>query len=166
MGLVRIAERLDKKNDARRYALYLQAAEMGLPIALHRVGKAHYLGDLGQTEDKSLAISWLQRAARAGESEASVILGQHYDRPETEDEALAHEWRLLGAQQGSVFCMRVIGFHYLMDGEFGSDKEKAYYWLDRAAVRARHEGSRLARLGARGRPERPREAALRAAPMA
>lgn len=143
MGLVRIAERLDKKNDARRYALYLQAAEMGLPIALHRVGKAHYLGDLGQTEDKSLAISWLQRAARAGESEASVILGQHYDRSETEDEALAHEWRLLGAQQGSVFCMRVIGFHYLMDGEFGSDKEKAYYWLDRAAVQGDNKAQYL-----------------------
>ena len=134
MGLVRIAERLEEKNDSRRFALYSQAADTGLPIALYRLGKAHYFGELGQVEDKSLAIGLLQRAARAGESEASKMLAQHYDQESTRDITLTHEWRLLGAKQGSVLCMRVLGFHYLMGGEYEIDKEKSQYWLERAAV--------------------------------
>jgi len=137
MGLIRMAERMDDSHESAKYALYLQAAEYGLPYALHKIGVAHYFGEYGQKKDEALGLSWLQRAARAGAANACRLLGWHYDqdqRGRKRDSRLAFEWQVLGAALGDSVSMRVLGYSYLLGIDCDADQEQADFWLRRAAV--------------------------------
>lgn len=134
MGLVRMAGRIENENDPRKYELYLQAAEMGLPYGLYKVGAAHYFGKCGQPEDESLGLSWLQRAARAGSTDACEILGYHYDRRSSKEPELAWEWQMQGAKLGSPSAMYAVGLKLLLGIDRDVDTQAAMNWLFKAAV--------------------------------
>lgn len=134
MGLVRMASRIKKDADPRKYELYLQAAENGSPHGLYKVGGAHYFGRCGQPEDESLGLSWLQRAARAGSTDACEVLGYHYDRKSRKDPKLSWDWQMLGAELGSAGCMNSIGVKLLLGVDRDADRTLAMQWLHKAAV--------------------------------
>ncbi len=137
MGLACQADRIEGHESPEKYRLFLQAADLGLPYALHRIGAAHYLGTLGQSEDEPLGVSWLQRAGRAGSAESCRLLGRHYERDDqnrTRNDELAVEWQILGAKLGDKVCMRSLGFRYLGGIDVVKDRTQADYWLLRAAV--------------------------------
>jgi TPR repeat protein len=117
-----------------RFALNLKGAELGCPTAMVQVGVALLGGDYGQEKDISLGISWLQRAASAGNSDASFLLADHYESEEALDPALTLEWARLGAEQGHPAAMRLVGLAYLVGREAEKDESQGLRWLRRAAV--------------------------------
>ena len=134
MGYVFQAARLTDQDNPEKFALNLKAAEMDCPTAMHRVGVALMSGSQGQEKDSGLALSWLQRSAKAGYAEASYLLGWYYDQEKTRDHALAVEWHRLGAEQGGRASMRVLGINYLSGEGVEEDESQAMLWIRRAAV--------------------------------
>lgn len=134
MGLVRRADRMDNDQGPEKYPLYLRAAEMGLPIALHRVGVTHLRGDGGRPADEGLGVSWLARAAKAGCGNAAYLLGWFYERDPQKNLELSREWHGLGATLGHASAMRVYGIDLLVGCGGDVDEPLAFTWLYRAAV--------------------------------
>ena len=134
MGYVFQAARIPGDDDPEKFRLNLLAAEMDCPAAMHRVGMALMAGGQGQQKDTGLGISWLQRSAKGGCSEASFFLGWYYDQEKTRYRTLAVEWHRLGAAQGNRGSMRVLGISYLAGEGVEKDEHIAMLWVRRAAV--------------------------------
>ena len=134
MGLARIAEHIQDDTNPQKYALLLQAAEMGLAFSQYKVGGAHYFGKYGQPVDEALGISWLQQAARGGSAAACEVLGYHFDRESSKDSSLSWEWQIRGARLGSAGCMHAMGLKLLLGVNRDPDPELALTWLRRSAV--------------------------------
>ena len=65
----------DPAEMARAAALYIQAADKGVAPACKNVANLYELG-IGVPKDEVKALQWLQRAAKAGDPSAQVVLGR------------------------------------------------------------------------------------------
>lgn len=132
-GYLYQAARLPSESP-ERFALNLKGAELGCSHAMAQVGAALVGGHHGQERDLSLGLTWLQCAARAGNADASFLLGDHYDKSDPPDHALALEWVRFGAEKGHTGLMRVLGIDYFFGRHTEKDESQGLLWLRRAAV--------------------------------
>lgn len=90
---------LAQKKIGEAAAWMRRAAENGFPAAQSWLGFAHYRGENGVARDVDRGLEWLRRAAHGGQSEASVLIGQHYLQQSDEVVNLqrARDWLLSAA---------------------------------------------------------------------
>ena len=65
----------EKRDKAKAFVLWKEAAERGYVKALHLVGFCYYWG-IGTQKDKSLALECYQEAAKKGLSSVHLLFGR------------------------------------------------------------------------------------------
>jgi len=91
------------KSNGRAYAFFLEAAEMGYPIAQYTVGLEYFQGKYLPKSEKK-AVQWLSRAAENGYTDAYRVLGEIYERGQynvAQDQRKARQWFALANEGGA-----------------------------------------------------------------
>ena len=140
-----------QRDDEKALALLTQAAELGSPRAMAKIGDMYYWGR-GVSVDPALYKEWYRKAysrfeqlARAGDTEAMVMAGdmlfnRYPSGAGTDfDEDRALSWYLKAAEAGSAKAMRRAGefferraFFYDTDSQ--EEYGKAFEWYQKAAL--------------------------------
>jgi localization factor PodJL len=112
-------------------ARLIAAAAAGDPAAAYEVG-VRLTQRLGPTEQ---AVSWLDRAAKAGVAPAQLALGGIYEKGlgVAKDPQLARVYYLAAAQRGNVKAMHNLAVLYAQ-GAGGLDYASAAQWFRNAAM--------------------------------
>jgi WD40 repeat protein len=120
-------------NITRALALYAQAWQRGVPVAGYELAQLYARG-VGVTPDQTVAGSWLQRAAQAGEPHALAQLGE-----QAETRAVA---RTVAAQQ--TILLEAFG-----DYAAAAERARLEDWPEQTWLAWRYRRASLARLLAR-----------------
>jgi uncharacterized protein len=134
MGLIRIAERVTKPDEAARYELYLKAADVGTAFGIYRVATSHLFGRAGQAKNIELGLQWLERAAKNGCADACNLLGWHYHEENFKDPKRSFQWHMMGAKLGHRASMRALSSVHFHEADNGISGMQALHWFLRAAV--------------------------------
>ncbi len=135
-----------QRDDEKALALLTQAAELGSPEAMAKIGDMYFWGR-GVSVDPALYKEWYRKAysrfeqlARAGDTEAMVMAGDMlFDLYPSGagidfDEDRALSWYLKAAEEGSPKAMRMVGEVFQYRGyENKQDHQQAFSWYQRAA---------------------------------
>lgn len=122
-----------QKNYAGSFPKFLQAAQMGLPIAMYNVGYAYQHGE-GTPVDKDKAFYWVSRSAEEGVKEGICQLGYFYMNgigTKQDYQKAAEYFRKAEAQNYSV---AIYNLGYLYENGLGrpADKVTALEYYRRA----------------------------------
>jgi TPR repeat protein len=115
-------------------ALYQQAADLGLPVAMFRLARFYDKG-LGTGQDFHLAATWYARAANEGHIGAAAALGTMHEFGQGADANLVEALRLYqaAAERGDAFAMASLGYLYAEGKGVARDRTRAVTWYTRAA---------------------------------
>ena len=121
----------------KTFLAFQSAAEKGNKYAMMALSSA-YLSGACTERDTSIGMSWLRKAANAGNARAMYELGVYYnprgdnfDGPH--DEALAAKWFLKSAEGGYIDGMTSIAVFYYHGRGVTQDYKKANEWFLKAA---------------------------------
>ncbi|MFI8201588.1 tetratricopeptide repeat protein [Streptomyces sp. NPDC085937] len=142
-----------KSDEARRW--WHEAATDGSPEAAVR------LGSLLLDQDSPDAIEWLERAANAGQAQASGLLGTHF--AQIGQHAEAQRWLTQAVEGGIASAAHLLGLLFSQQERF----QEAEEWFETAAELGSPEATKsLAELRARGAQPRLRALAQHDEPRA
>ena len=116
-------------------ALYLKAAELGVPQAQYNLGYLHEHGQSGMQQDISLAVQWYGKAADQNLPEAQHMLGVLHTegRGVPANLATAFSWFDKAAQQDFALAEYQLGVLYTVGQGVEANAEQAAQWFLRAA---------------------------------
>lgn len=119
---------------------YLQAANLGNPLAQHKVGACYYYGS-GVEKNRKQAFAYWTKASESDIPDAHYELGRMYYRGEeckrNYDTAVALFCKAADANVPGAFYM--LGICYLDGTGVKRDKEKATEYFRKAADRGNHD---------------------------
>jgi uncharacterized protein len=113
----------------------LQLAQQGNTTAEICVADFYRLG-FGVRQDNLAAVSWLRKAADAGNAQAQYRLGDLYNRGELglrHDNSEALKWFRKSADQGNVYGQLSLGLMFSDDNSTSKNYTEAVKWLQKAA---------------------------------
>ncbi len=124
-------------NDAANNSTRLKAAEQGDPRAQFELGQSLLQSFADNPEEMAIAVSWLNKSASQGNTNAMVALGrlsktgvgvlQSYEQ--------SLEWMKAAATQGNSDGMLELGRLYREGIAVPKDIVQAYIWLNRSAAK-------------------------------
>ena len=114
----------------------LEAAEAGDAEAQYRIGKSRLVDAAIEPAKASEAVSWLQRAANSGHTEAMVYLGRIYQSGigALQNYELAAGWVERAAVAADPEGMLELGRFYRDGGGYDKNPIPADGWMNRAAA--------------------------------
>ncbi|OSI15773.1 tetratricopeptide repeat protein [Neisseria dumasiana] len=111
-------------------AYFRQAAEEGnLSLAQVNLGFAYFYGN-GVPQNTERALFWTKKAAEQGDSQAMANLGKFYKELGQLNEAFM--WTEKAAATGNPLAEANLGFMYAHGVGVNTDKDKAWFWLDKS----------------------------------
>ena len=148
---------------ARARRLFEQAAETGHPLAVMWLAWGYVAGRVGFAKDVERAqelargvIEEIQRLARAGDREASFLLGSAYYEglAVTQDHGQAVSWYRRAAEQGHGIAQNDLGWMYERGHGIEQSDREAIEWYRKAAEQgdadAQHNLGRMYKQGRGG----------------
>ena len=98
-------QQLSKRDLAKAFSSYMQAASAGNPLAQFNVASM-YLNGEGTDRDYKEAIEWFKKSAENGNAKAAFNLGVMYYTGQgvKPSEAAAREWFKKSAKNGNAFA--------------------------------------------------------------
>jgi TPR repeat protein len=136
-----------KKDPAQALKLMQQAADGGLPDALHELGMAHQQG-IGTEASPARAVQFLTQAANLGHIPAHLALAAQFEAENQPEKA--RPWLLQAARKGSARAQYLLGDSYARGRGGTADNKEAYVWYSLALLNGE----------SRAKPEIDRQAAL------
>jgi TPR repeat protein len=123
-----------QKNPEKSFALYLQAANKGYPIAQSNVGKCYDTGQ-GVEKNQVLAAEWFHKSAEQGHVDALYNLGVFYQQGLGVELNFSEGYRYykLAAIQGDAAAQYNTGWCYHQGIGVERDEESALYWMFQSA---------------------------------
>ncbi|MBQ2838426.1 MAG: sel1 repeat family protein [Muribaculaceae bacterium] len=129
-----------KRDIKRAYEKYLEAADLGHPLAQHKVGACYYYGS-GVEKNKKKAFQYWTKASEADVADAHYELGRMYYNGEeckrNYDTAISLFRKAEASNIPGAYYM--LGMCYLDGTGVERDKEKAIEYLKKAAERGNHD---------------------------
>ncbi|MEM1316657.1 MAG: CHAT domain-containing protein [Pseudomonadota bacterium] len=124
----------------RGEALRLQAAELGNPDAMEKLGDSLMYG--GTDQQKSEAIGWYRKAAAAGSIGAKADLGRafRYAQGVDRDDAEAARWWLQAHDAGNAYSTLQLGYLTRDGNGVAKDTDKALQLFEQAGNAGRTGG--------------------------
>ncbi len=124
------------RNLEKAAALYREAADLGLPVAMFSVGRAYDKGR-GLPRDPASAAQWYRKAADNGHAEAMASLGSMYEFGEGVGRDLPEALRLYSeaAEAGVGSAMASLGYLYQTGKGVSRQPAEARRWYAKAVKR-------------------------------
>jgi len=109
-------------------------AEAGDAVAERQIGEIYLKGGPGVFPDKDKAVTWLGKAAEAGDAQAELDMATLYERgiEIPQDFPKAHALLLQAADQGLPVAESAVGYDYLHGVGTDTDYAQALAWLQKA----------------------------------
>jgi len=139
---------MHKNQLLKAAATFLKCSEMGHVRCASALGQMYDQGN-GVPLDRARALTYITRAANAGNRGAQYTLGIYYEEGEVlpKDLRKALEWYTKSAVQGFPEGERHIGFAYeFADLTLPHNRPKAIEWLSKAAAHGDGESAELVRI--------------------
>ena len=126
------------RDPAAALRAYRQAAAQGHRGAFYTLGVMLLEGDIGVAPDRAEGLSWLRRAAEAGDVMAQMRLGEALsaaDAPEgAAGAAEGAGWYLRAAETDHAPAQFAVSMLYARGHGFARDLGAAAYWAERAEL--------------------------------
>ncbi len=142
MGLIRIAERVTKPDEAARYELYLKAADIGTAFGMYRVATSHLFGRASQAKNIELGVQWLTLAADRGQDYAAWRVSMAYREGVgcEPDPLVAHRYCEQAAHAGFPEAQGQLGLNYWYGVGAQQDYDLAFKWINLCALQGEARG--------------------------
>jgi len=119
-----------RQEQLKAFNYFMQAAKKENIYALSAIAWMYENGK-GVAKDLAQAITWYQKAAQAGNTDAMLSLGFIYEKKL--DNTTAMEWYQQAAQTGSADAMFILGAIYQEGKLVAKDLTQAITWYQKAA---------------------------------
>lgn len=129
------AGQLDGVTEPEALEWLQKAAQQGMAIAQHHLGRVYFEGRHGVAEDAMAAMDWFRRAALQGHAESAYYLAKGYREGSGLQRSLleAVAWTRRAANLGDHASQYNLALHYLSGQGVEESRQLAVTWLRKAA---------------------------------
>ncbi len=142
-----------ERDDYKAVQLYQQAVDHGQPLAMTRLGQMYNLGRGGLTRDHQRAMGLIRESMRYKLPAAFAFMGFMYENgwAVEQDYAQARMLYEKAAALDAPFAELRLGILYKEGRGVARSRDKALYWLDRAAGKGEERAAEISSRMRRGR---------------